>query len=616
MYKPTTRIHRRSTNGRGRHAVETLERRVFLSGQIFAMTHPNPFFGYIAEYDQTSGAAINAQLVEVPTPGGVVLSGSDLYAETTKGGTVGGGYVAEYTTSGATVNASLVTGLSGPSAIAISGSDIYTLGTDYGTIGEYTTSGATVNANLITNLYSASAITVVGSDLYVLNAITADEGSVAVYNATSGALINANLLSCTDPGGIASSSSDLYIINTAGDTAGQGSIGEYTTAGATVNANLITGLNSPVSIAFSGTDLYVGSVGSLDTNGQYDLGTIGQYTADGVAINASLVSGISAPDSLAVTPQSIGAASKLGYIQQPATVAANNPISPAVSVAVEDSNGNIITSNTSNVTVALTNSAGAVLGGTLTQAAVNGVATFSNLSVNTPGTYTLTATDGSLTSAVSSSFTITQPFATVTNGVLNVTSPRAPSTISLSLANGTYTVTENSLAAETFTASQVTQINVQGSSGNDSITIESNMPATLGVSVQGGPGDDTIIGGPGNDTLGGGAGNDSISGGPGDDSIKGGAGDDLLAGGKGNDTLFGGLGNDTLRGALGDDSLNGGAGTNQFYGGQGNNTFYCVNGTADQIFAGAATNDSLIYGSSDNYIIESGVIPPGNVTLA
>ncbi len=205
-------------------------------------------------------------------------------------------------------------------------------------------------------------------------------------------------------------------------------------------------------------------------------------------------------------------------------------------------------------------------------------------------------------------------FATLTNGVLNVTSLSAPSTIGLSLASGTYTVTENGLTPETFTASPVTQINIQGSSGNDSITVDASV--TLGVSIQGGPGDDTITGGSGNDTLCGGQGSDSISGDQGDDSIKGGAGDDTLCGGKGNDTLFGSLGNDILRGGLGDDSLNGGAGTNQLYGGQGNNTFYCVNGTADQIFAGAATNDSLIYGSSDNYIIESGTIPPGNITPA
>jgi len=198
--------------------------------------------------------------------------------------------------------------------------------------------------------------------------------------------------------------------------------------------------------------------------------------------------------------------------------------------------------------------------------------------------------------------------------VINGTSGDDLITVEYDGADITYTV--NGVTSSPTTLATVAGIVVNGLAGNDLITIEPGMPASLGVSVQGGPGDDTIMGGPGNDTLGGGAGNDSISGGPGDDLIKGGAGDDTLAGGKGNDTLFGSLGNDILRGGLGDDSLNGGAGTNQFYGGQGNNIFYAVNGTADQIFAGAATNDSLIYGSSDNYIIESGVIPPGNITLA
>jgi uncharacterized repeat protein (TIGR03803 family) len=213
--------------------------------------------------------------------------------------------------------------------------------------------------------------------------------------------------------------------------------------------------------------------------------------------------------------------------------------------------------------------------------------------------------------------TSTASFATLTDGNLLVEGTSGDDVITLQTdGNGNLTATLNGATSQNFAVSQINSIDVEAGAGNDSVTIESSMPATLGVSVQGGPGDDTIMGGPGNDTLGGGAGNDSISGGPGDDSIKGGMGDDVLAGGKGNDTLFGSLGNDTMRGGLGDDSLNGGAGTNQLYGGQGNNTFYAVNGTADQIFAGAATNDSLIYGTSDNYVIESGTIPPGNVTLA
>ncbi len=39
-----------------------------------------------------------------------------------------------------------------------------------------------------------------------------------------------------------------------------GTIGEYTTSGATINSNLITGVNLPVGIAASGSNLFVGSI--------------------------------------------------------------------------------------------------------------------------------------------------------------------------------------------------------------------------------------------------------------------------------------------------------------------------------------------------------------------
>jgi probable HAF family extracellular repeat protein len=206
-------------------------------------------------------------------------------------------------------------------------------------------------------------------------------------------------------------------------------------------------------------------------------------------------------------------------------------------------------------------------------------------------------------------------FATLSSGTLTVNGTSGDDAIGLTSDGTNVTATLNGTASQAFAISSVTSLTVNGNAGNDSITIDSTMPASLGVSVQGGPGDDTIIGGPGNDTLGGGQGNDSIQGGPGDDSVKGGAGDDTLLGGKGNDTLFGGPGNDLMHGGLGDDYLNGGAGTDYMSGGAGNNTFYAVNGTADQVFAGTATNDSLFYSTADNPIIESGVISAGNQTL-
>ena len=92
--------------------------------------------------------------------------------------------------------------------------------------------------------------------------------------------------------------------------------------------------------------------------------------------------------------------------------------------------------------------------------------------------------------------------------------------------------------------------------------------AVVGIHIDGGGGDDTIIGsnnGTGDDTLIGGAGNDSIRGWYGDDSLVGGTGDDQLQGDIGADTLEGGAGNDTLGSWFGAASLSGGDDADLFY---------------------------------------------------
>jgi hypothetical protein len=79
-------------------------------------------------------------------------------------------------------------------------------------------------------------------------------------------------------------------------------------------------------------------------------------------------------------------------------------------VAVQDLYGNTVTGDTSSVTLAITTNPG---GGTLTcaanpLAATAGVATFTGCAIDRPGTgYRLTATDGSLTVATSTTFNIT-----------------------------------------------------------------------------------------------------------------------------------------------------------------------------------------------------------------
>src|SRR5262249_5224533 len=84
-------------------------------------------------------------------------------------------------------------------------------------------------------------------------------------------------------------------------------------------------------------------------------------------------------------------------------------ISPALTVQVLDVFDNLVSSDTSNVTLTSgTNPGGGTLSGTATVAASGGIATFSNLSINKSGTgYSLTTSDGLLTQAASSAFNIT-----------------------------------------------------------------------------------------------------------------------------------------------------------------------------------------------------------------
>src|SRR5438046_1850652 len=104
------------------------------------------------------------------------------------------------------------------------------------------------------------------------------------------------------------------------------------------------------------------------------------------------------------------APTELAFIQQPGNVMAGHQISPAVKLRAEDAHGNKVASFRGNVTVALANNpAGATLSGTTTVAAVDGIASFSDLSLDKTGAgYTLTASasGGALVAPTSAAFDV------------------------------------------------------------------------------------------------------------------------------------------------------------------------------------------------------------------
>ena len=236
----------------------------------------------------------------------VLLPGSNLHAQifvTTNAGTV-----AKYNLDGSLVNASLVSGVStGPSSVAVSGTDIFTITSfnNPATFSEYTTSGAPVNV-INTGLNDLRSIAVSGTNIFV----TDQNGGLGIEEiseyTTSGATLNTDLatLSAFAPSGIGIvvSGTDIFVATTAG------TVDEYTTVGGTVNASLLTGLNTVNNgIAVSGTDLLV-------SNGR----SIGEYNFDGTPVGSgTLISGLNGTaEEIAVSGTNILVATNSGTIAE------------------------------------------------------------------------------------------------------------------------------------------------------------------------------------------------------------------------------------------------------------------------------------------------------------
>src|SRR5262249_29021133 len=169
-----------------------------------------------------------------------------------------------------------------------------------------------------------------------------------------------------------------------------------------INSNILVGDTSTVTLTLSHdtfangqTTVSAQAVNGMATFSNLVINVPGSYVLRATDTNPNLDPGFA--------PFTINAsgATKLGFLQQPGKPTAGATITPAVTVAVQDAGGNTVTTDTSTVTLTLNGGTFAGGGTTVSAAAVNGVATFSNLVINTAGTYTLAASDGTLTGATS-----------------------------------------------------------------------------------------------------------------------------------------------------------------------------------------------------------------------
>ncbi|HXI70589.1 MAG TPA: Ig-like domain repeat protein [Verrucomicrobiae bacterium] len=222
-----------------------------------------------------------------------------------------------------------------------------------------------------------------------------------------------------------------------------------------------------------------------------------------MASGGATVNGITAgTTSFGALTEVAGAANKLAFGVQPSTTTAGSAISPSVTVIVQDQFGNMVTGDSSTVTIA--SSTTAFTGSTLSKAASSGVATFNAIKPTTAGSAnTLTASDGSLTGATSSTFTV-NPAALDHFAISAISSPQTAGTAITSITltaqdifnnttNYTGTVTYSGTAGITgtsaaFTAGQLSGVSVTptvaGSSETFTVTASGNSgTATFNVNA-------------------------------------------------------------------------------------------------------------------------------------
>ena len=231
--------------------------------------------------------------------------------------------------------------------------------------------------------------------------------------------------------------------------------------------NVVTTDTSNVSVGISAGGTLTGTLTTAAVAGVATFSNV-VPTKTGTAFTLSATDGSLAGVTSSAFNVTAGAPSQLTFGHQPTTTTAGQAITPAVTVQILDANGNLTTSGASVAIGISPNPTSAVLGGTLAQAAVNGVASFGNLSINKGGSYTLAASSGGLTGATSASFTINNP---------------APSLTSITPINGNLTQTLTVVFAGTNFIGGVTTVSLGPDITVNTLSVDSATQITASVTI-------------------------------------------------------------------------------------------------------------------------------------
>jgi prepilin-type N-terminal cleavage/methylation domain-containing protein len=180
------------------------------------------------------------------------------------------------------------------------------------------------------------------------------------------------------------------------------------------SGNTVTASSASITIAIGTNPGGAGTIlsGTTAINAVYGVAAFTGLSINNLGTGYTLTAASPGLTSATSSPFNVtGAATSLAFTTQPSGATGGTAFSTQPRVTIQDTSGQTVTGSNASITIAITSgtgTSGATLAGTTTISAVNGVATFSDLSINLIGTgYTLTATGSGLVSATSSPFNVT-----------------------------------------------------------------------------------------------------------------------------------------------------------------------------------------------------------------
>jgi streptogramin lyase len=177
------------------------------------------------------------------------------------------------------------------------------------------------------------------------------------------------------------------------------------------SGSLDSSFNGTVTVALANNPGVTTLGGTLSVTASGGVATFSGLSLTRAAVGYTLLVSASGVDSVTTSGITVTAATATQLVitqQPPATVKVSSAF--ALKASIEDTYGNVVTTASGTVSVAFaSNPTGATLGGALSVTTSQGVASFTNLTINKTGSgYTLRVSSSGLTSATSNPINVTQ----------------------------------------------------------------------------------------------------------------------------------------------------------------------------------------------------------------